>query len=270
LPKCEYCAKEFGTEAALAQHRRDKHGSGPGSNQAASGGAPKAVVKKQKSLRRRNRHTVAIALIGVAVAVGLGIYLVAAPAVESPPFPGITGETWIHVHPYLTIQIEGANVTIPADVGIVEGGSVFEPIHTHDASGLLHVELSQSDAGSHNYTLGDFFTIWNYTAKSAGAGEKPTLNGQPLSVEFSSTDILGFHTNSTYKAVLLVDGKPSTQWGSLNVEELDYCGSSMSGSPCCPTDCSSATGPAADPLWDGTATYPYGTGHTITIEYVRG
>jgi len=269
LPKCEYCEREFGTDAALAQHRRDKHGE----NQTpAKGGpidAPKAV-KKQKSLRRRNRHTVAIALIAVAVAAGLGAYFVAVPAFASPPFPGITGESWIHVHPYLTVEIDGTNVTIPAGVGILEGASVFEPIHTHDASGLLHVELSQADSNSHNYTLGDYFTIWKYTAKSLGAGESPTLNGRALPVEFSSTDILGFHTNSTYRVVLLVDGKPSSEWSSLNIEQLDYCGSSMSGSPCCPTDCSGPAGPASDPLWDGTTGYPFGTGHTIIIQYVKG
>ena len=271
MPECEYCKRAFGTEAALAQHRKNKHGMelASASGQGASGQA-RNTVRKQKSLRRRNRHTFAIAIIAVAVAAGLGAYFVAAPAFASPPFPGITGESWIHVHPYLAIEIDGTNVTIPAGVGILDGESVFEPIHTHDASGLLHVELSQSDANSRNYTLGDFFTIWNYTVKSVGASESPILNGRVLPVEFSSTDILGFHTNSTYMVVLLVDGKPSDEWGSLNIEQLDYCGSSMSGSPCCPTDCSSATGPAGDPLWDGTTSYPYGVGHTIIIEYIKG
>ena len=269
MPKCEYCEREFDTNSALAQHRKDKHGAVQAPSSDAPSQAPK-VVRKQKSLRKRNRHTVAVAIIAVAVAAGLGTYFLAAPAFASPPFPGITGENWIHTHPYLVIEIAGTNVTIPAGVGILDGETVFEPIHTHDASGLLHVELSQSDASSHNYTLGDFFTIWNYTARSVGVSESPTMGGRVLPVEFSSTDILGFHTNSTYKVVLLVDGKPSSEWGSLDVEQLDYCGSSMSGSPCCPTDCASSTGPASDPLWDGTTNYPYGTGHTIIIEYVKG
>ncbi len=269
MPKCEHCDREFSTEAALAQHRKDKHGAEAAETQAQQNGAPK-TVKKQKSLRKRNRHPVALALIAVAVAVGVGVYFVAAPAFASPPFPGITGESWIHVHPYLAINIEGTNVTIPEGVGILQGGSLLEPIHTHDSSGLLHVELSQSDAQGHNFTLGDFFAIWNFTAKTVGGSERPTLNGQVLPVEFSSTDILGFHANSTYQVVLLVDGKPSTEWGALNVEQLDYCSSASYGLPCCPTDCSNATGPASDPLWDGVTSYPYGTGHTIVIEYVKG
>lgn len=266
MQKCEECGKEFATEAALTQHSKDKHG--VEAKTLAKGPSEVRPVRKQKTLRRRNRHPVAISLIAVVVAAGVGVYFVASPYLAGPPFPAITGESWIHVHPYLVIDIEGRNVTIPANVGLVEGGSAYEPVHTHDSSGLLHVELSQSDSASHNYTLGDFFRIWNYTAKTVGGTQVPTLNGRSLPVEFSSTDIMGFRTNSTYHLVLLVDGKASTQWGSLNLERLDYCGSSNSGAPCCPTDCGGAT--ASPPLWNGKLSYPFGTGHTIVIEYVKG
>ena len=283
MPKCEDCGKDFATEGALAQHMKDRHSlapSPPFSVAQNNAGSSKAA-KKQKSLRRRNRHPVAIALAAVAVAAGLVVYFFAAPYFTGPPFPVITGESWIHVHPYLTISIDGTNVTIPADVGLVEGGSAFEPVHTHDDSGLLHIELSQADASTHNYTLGDFFTIWSYTAKAVGSSEAPTLGGKVLPAEFSSSDILGFRANSTYQVELIVDGKncltstaspcpgSTGAWGSLDLENLDYCSSSNSGLPCCPTDCSSPAGPASDPLWDGTSNYPYGYGHTIVIEYVK-
>lgn len=270
MPKCEECGREFSTEAALAQHLKDKHGivSSQPEPKGKGGGEPPKTTRKQKSLRKRNRHPVALSLAAVAVAAGVGFYFVFGSALAGPPFGCSTGETWIHMHPYLTIQIGGKNVTIPADVGVVEGGTCNQPVHTHDASGLLHIELSQTDAKSHNYTLGDFFTIWSYTARST-SGTGPTLNGASLPVEFSSTDVLGFRANSTYQVVLLVDGKPSTQWGSLNLEQLDYCSGSNSGSPCCPTDCASAGGPASNPYWKGTTNYPYGYGHTIVIEYVK-
>lgn len=295
MPKCETCGREFSTEAALSQHTRDKHGGDP---PRARSEAPRPV-RKQKSLRRRDRHTTALALLVAAVAAGVVIYFVASPALAGPPFPAITGESWVHVHPYLVIDIAGANVTIPGDVGLVESGTAFEPVHTHDSSGILHIELSQSDASSHNYTLADFFTIWNYTAKTAGTSESPSLNGRVLPVVFSSTDILGFSSNSTYQVSLLVDGhdcrgssyslcpaSPS-QWGELNLEHLDYCSSSTVppgtpplSTPCYPTaaydpstqgSCTSATTSCtiSNPYWEGSGSYPYGTGHTIVIKFSK-
>jgi hypothetical protein len=270
MPTCNECGREFSTDAALAQHLKDKHGqtvpSGGGEREATS--APPKAQRKERSLRRRNRHPVLIALVVIAIIAGLGAYLVVGPALQQPPFDCITGESWIHMHPYLVIDIKGTNVTVPEGVGILQGQTCFEPIHTHDSSGLLHIELSQTDAQGHNYTLADFFSIWAYTAK-ADSTKAPALNGAALPVEFSSTDIFGFKTNSTYQVTLLVDGKPSTAGPSLNLEQLDYCSTANTGLPCCPTDCSSSTGPAADPLWDGTSSYPFGTGHTIVIEYTR-
>ncbi len=231
------------------------------------GSRPALANRKHKSLRRRNRHPIALAIVAIAALLVVGVYFLASPYLVGPPFPYSTGENWIHVHPYLAIDIDGTNITIPAGVGIFSSG--LEPIHTHDSSGLLHVELAQADARSHNYTLGDFFAIWNYTVRTIGASEAPTLNGRTLPVEFSSTDILGFHSNSTYQIILLVDGHPSTQWGSLNIERLDYCSTANTGPPCCPTDCAAAGGPASNPYWNGSTDYPYGYGHTIVIEYTK-
>lgn len=59
--------------------------------------------------------------------------------------------------------------------------------------------------------------------------------------------------------MLLVDGKPSTAFGSLVLNQLDYCSAASTGPPCYPT----AVG---DPYYNGQP-YPYGTGHTIVIEY---
>jgi hypothetical protein len=266
MPKCDQCGRDFSSVAALAQHVKDKHGV-PG---AASKGTPvsePSPVKRQKAVRRRGNHYRAYAAVALVVVVGVGVYFLASPYLSPPPFACITGESWMHLHPYLVIDIEGKNVTIPQGVGIVEGGSCFEPIHTHDASGILHIELSQSDSQSHNYTIGDFFNIWSYTVKS-GALPAPTLNGATLPVVFSSTDILGFQTNSTYQVVLLVDGKPNGNGTSLNLEQLAYCGTASQGPPCYPTACTTATS-CGPPLWKGTNNDPYGTGHIIVIEYLK-
>ena len=257
MERCTECGKEFASEAALFQHLKDKHGR-EGTQAARPAPEAPAPVKKAKSLRKRNRHPVAIGIGAAAVVVILGLYFFASPYFAPPPFPYITGESYIHVHPWLQIWIDGKNVTIPCGVGtqyVTCNGGTYEPIHTHDDSGVLHIELSQSDASGHNYTLGDFFSIWKWTF-----GTVP-FNGTSRPVVFTQTDILGFTVDATHHLYLLVDGKNSTAWGSLNLEQLDYCNASVGTAYPCQT----ANG---NPYWDGGTNYPFGTGHKIVIEYV--
>ena len=257
MDRCAECGKEFATAGALTQHLKDRHGvesprAGPATDE------PTRQVKRPKSLRRRNRHPVAIGLIGVGVALFVGFYLVAAPSFAAPPFPCSSGGTYDHVHPYLQIWVNGRNVTIPADVGILSGGTCTQPIHTHDSSGVLHLELSQSEAAQ-NWTLANFFSIWKFSC-SQRASDCPTVNGTAVPVEFSQTSIFGLRTDATHSLVLLVDGTPSTLWGSLNLLEYDYCNSTIgSGFPCQTAD--------GNPEWQGGASYPYQTGNKIIIEY---
>lgn len=272
MEKCSVCGKEFSTNAALAQHLKDKHGQTSTVAAAAKESTPQPSVKRQKpgSLRRRNRHPVALGILAIAVVAGIGVYFVVAPSLTPPPFNYILNETYIHVHPYLQIWIDGKNITIPTCVGIflctVTGGSAsgsnFEPIHTHDASGILHIELSKADAASHNYTLDNFFAIWKWSSSTV------MFDGTSHPVVFSQTDILGYTADATHHIYLLICSGSScvnsTEWGSLNLEQLDYCDSTAAianNPPCSPTA-------GGNPLWDGAYTYPYGTGHKIIIKYV--
>jgi len=145
-------------------------------------------------------------------------------------------------------MINGQTITIPADVGI--SGSCLEPNHTHDASGILHVEAPGT---STQYTLGQFFQIWSATYHTV------TVDGVKHPIIFNSTDILGFTADATHKVVLLVDGKPSSEYGALVLISLDYCSAATTGPPC-----STAVG---DPAYGGQQ-YPFGTGHTVVVEYV--
>jgi hypothetical protein len=224
--------------------------------------------KKSKSLRRGNRHPVAIGLVVATMVLGFSVYFIVAPAIRQPPFPYIAGESFIHVHPYLQIWINGQNVTIPAGIGIQDPTTSngftsssmgnYEPIHTHDSSGILHVELSSTDAHVHNYTLGDFFAIWAWSSSHVN------FNGTSHPVIFNQNDILGYVSDPTHKVVLLVDGVQSSAWGSLEIENLAFCGSNNGNlAPCTPTA-------GQGIYWGGSSTaYPYGTGHRIIIEYIH-
>ena len=62
--------------------------------------------------------------------------------------------TQFHIHPVLKIVINGKDQEIPAQIGITSG--CMHPLHTHDASGTIHVESPQK----RDFTLADFFAVW--------------------------------------------------------------------------------------------------------------
>ena len=72
----------------------------------------------------------------------------------------------LHIHQHLDININGSAVSIPAGIGIDEAGGFISPIHTHDTSGIIHVESNTV----RDFTLGEFFDIWGvrFTKDSIG------------------------------------------------------------------------------------------------------
>jgi len=192
----------------------------------------------------------------VIIAAGIGgIYLVSSngfgSTASSFPFPCLASEgTAIHIHPYLRIMINAQSVAVPANVGIGNSGTCFEPMHTHDTSGIIHIESSSTSA---QYTLEQFFQIWNASYHTV------TVNRTQHPIVFNSTDILGFRADASHKIVLLVDGKPSSDYGFLVLNSLAYCSAAPPIPPCYPTAVS-------DPYYGGQP-YSSGTGHTIVVEY---
>lgn len=63
--------------------------------------------------------------------------------------------TVMHIHQHLDIIINGKTVTIPPDIGVTSG--FISPIHTHDGSGIIHIESPVKK----DFTLGQFFKEWN-------------------------------------------------------------------------------------------------------------
>lgn len=167
-------------------------------------------------LRRRRKLTLGrvILLFIAATTIGVGylIYSVTAP-IPGYPFPCLGNEgVALHVHPRLQILVNGENITIPANVGIPAGHACLEPVHTHDTSGTIHVESPDTTT---LYTLGQFFQIWSATYHTV------TVDGSAHPVVFNSTDILGFSADTSHKIVMLVNGSPSSEFGSLVLNSLD-------------------------------------------------
>ena len=64
----------------------------------------------------------------------------------------LVNETY-HIHTQLTIIRDGELLAIPPNIGLQ--GCAYE-LHTHDRSGVLHVETNMAK----RFTLGQFFSVW--------------------------------------------------------------------------------------------------------------
>jgi hypothetical protein len=81
--------------------------------------------------------------------------------------PALAAEgTTLHYHDHLDLFVDGRRVTVPAGVGISVDGRLFSPLHTHDATGIIHVESPDVRL----FTLGEFFGVWGLrlTARCLG------------------------------------------------------------------------------------------------------
>lgn len=86
---------------------------------------------------------------------------------QGQPVDGIAcaGQEYVtlHVHPHLALFYHGQQVQVPHFIGsaaVPPQGCLYW-IHTHDASGIIHVEAPQlSPPGGSDYNLGIFFDIW--------------------------------------------------------------------------------------------------------------
>jgi hypothetical protein len=62
----------------------------------------------------------------------------------------------LHIHQHIDLVINNATTSIPAEIGINEAAGFISPIHTHDTSGIVHVESNIV----RDFTLGQVFDIW--------------------------------------------------------------------------------------------------------------
>lgn len=60
----------------------------------------------------------------------------------------------VHIHQHLDIYANGRHITLPALVGI--GTDYISELHTHDSTGVMHVESPTASA----FSLGQFFAVW--------------------------------------------------------------------------------------------------------------
>jgi hypothetical protein len=154
-------------------------------------------VKKKRRQRAITSLTIAVVLIAIIVAAVVFLR----PAPNAVPLPDylnhcVTGSVY-HSHPNLTITINGANFAFPPAPGTFDAGCA-QPIHTHDATGVLHIETDQN----RDYTLGDWFLLWGHWANN------------PTRAIFNSTQIFDQKAplGGTHSLTMTVNGVKDTSF----------------------------------------------------------
>lgn len=103
--------------------------------------------------------------------------------------------TTYHIHPELSIVIDGVEVPIPANIGIQP--TCMTSIHTHEGGGVIHVESPVQK----EFTLGDFFAVWQK--------------------EFSKDQILDRVATDTTEIVVSVNGERVDTYENTILKDKD-------------------------------------------------
>jgi hypothetical protein len=99
----------------------------------------------------------------------------------------------MHIHPQLSVLVNNSSISVPEQIGIDpslwkdhsldEYGmqsmpemnmSAMAPLHTHDDSGIVHLESTIN----RDYTLGEFLNIWGMNLD--GKTVKVTSDNKPI------------------------------------------------------------------------------------------
>jgi hypothetical protein len=117
---------------------------------------------------------------------GLGIDFAKLPGLQTGPAPWNAGSTAMlrarldrldlpvltaeqlayHIHMHLDVYVRGVHVPVPALVGIDVVDEFLTVLHTHDPSGVVHIE----SASSKPYPLGAFFGVWGVRLSASCLG----------------------------------------------------------------------------------------------------
>jgi hypothetical protein len=147
------------------------------------------IRRQQRARQTRLRTLVAVAVLAAIALVVLAVISLTGVRTTAQPVRGMaTGATVdgiacqtseqvaYHIHAHLTIYVSGVRQVVPAGVGIpgpqqvvngfVEGGKCLYWLHTHDTTGVIHIESPARRV----YTLGQLFDIWGWPLSGTQVG----------------------------------------------------------------------------------------------------
>ena len=82
----------------------------------------------------------------------------------------------VHYHSHLDIDVRGQKITVPANIGIDTKNRAITALHTHDTSGVVHIESAQDVP----FTLGQLFTEWGQPLSANQIGPVKAAEGEQV------------------------------------------------------------------------------------------
>jgi hypothetical protein len=112
-----------------------------------------------------------------------------------------------HYHVHVQLVVDGHDVPIPAQVGLDSSTGVFSEVHTHDDTGVIHIESGDT---SFRATLADVLDMWGVylSPKCIGGycgGVKMWVNGKPSTA-------YGNLVLQAHMAITLLEGAPPSKF----------------------------------------------------------
>jgi len=98
-------------------------------------------------------------------------------SIKSAGFTAGPMGTAAHFHAHLDILVNGAPVPVAADIGIMPDTGEMTPLHTHDTTGIVHIESPAKDS---RFTLGQLFKQWDVKLTTDQIGGLTATSGNTL------------------------------------------------------------------------------------------
>ena len=110
----------------------------------------------------------------------------AAVAAAGLPMLGSEGSVE-HIHAHLDVLVDGKPVPVPADLGVDTRRGTMSPLHTHDDSGVIHVEAPVK----RQFSLGEVFSEWQVSLSADNIGALRAADGKVVRVFVNGTPQTG-------------------------------------------------------------------------------
>jgi hypothetical protein len=220
----------------------------PSESRKARAAAARKAMERVRRQERRRRRLFTSAMVGFVTAVVLAVALVtvfhqpskgmASPAIPATPLATAQGRTdqppWSapadagtqvraaalpmlgtegtveHIHAHLDVIVNGQPVVVPADLGIDTSTNQLSPLHTHDTTGVLHIESPvQAD-----FSLGQLFTEWQVSLSADQIGGLKAGDGNVLQAYVNGKPYTGDPAGIILHAhdeIAIVYGTPAQQ-----------------------------------------------------------